>query len=344
MAGDRPEAGLAYLGVPLPAVCIFTAGIQAGCLLRTSMAMNPLKALIARVALALLLPATSAAAADEVIVASKIDTEGALLGNVIAALLENKGIAIRNKIQLGPTKIVRAAILAGQVDIYPEYTGNGALFFNSETDPAWKDARLGYEKVRALDLEKNNLVWLTPAPANNTWMIAVRRDLAASPSLDTMEDLARYLSSGGKFKLAASAEFVENPAALPAFQSAYGFTLRQDQLLILSGGNTAATVRAAAERSSGVNAAMAYGTDGAIAALGLAVLADTKGAQIVYQPAPVVRGAVLRQHPEIRGALEPAFASLSREALQALNAKIAVEGLDAESVAKTHLSAKGFLK
>ena len=143
--------------------------------------MNPLKALIARVALALLLPATSAAAADEVIVASKIDTEGALLGNVIAVLLENKGIAIRNKIQLGPTKIVRAAILAGQVDIYPEYTGNGALFFNSETDPAWKDARLGYEKVRALDLEKNNLVWLTPAPANNTWMIAVRRDLAASP-------------------------------------------------------------------------------------------------------------------------------------------------------------------
>ena len=90
--------------------------------------MNPLKALIARVALALLLPATSAAAADEVIVASKIDTEGALLGNVIAVLLENKGIAIRNKIQLGPTKIVRAAILAGQVDIYPEYTGIGALF------------------------------------------------------------------------------------------------------------------------------------------------------------------------------------------------------------------------
>jgi osmoprotectant transport system substrate-binding protein len=259
-------------------------------------------------------------------------------------LLANKSIAIRNKIQLGPTNIVRTAILAGQVDIYPEYTGNGALFFDSETDPAWKNARLGYEKVKALDLEKNNLVWLTPAPANNTWMIAVRTDLPASPALQTMEDLARYLSLGGKFKLAASAEFVENPAALPAFQSAYGFTLRQDQLLILSGGNTAATLRAAAERSSGVNAAMAYGTDGAIAALGLHVLADTKGAQVVYEPAPVVRGAVLGQHPEIREALEPAFASLSLQTLQELNAKIAVEGLDAESVAKTYLAAKGFLK
>ena len=306
--------------------------------------MNALKALLASLALAVWLPAALAMAADEVIVASKIDTEGALLGNVIAVLLANKSIAIRNKIQLGPTNIVRTAILAGQVDIYPEYTGNGALFFNSETDPAWKDARLGYEKVRALDLEKNNLVWLTPAPANNTWMIAVRTDLPASPALQTMEDLARYLSLGGKFKLAASAEFVENPAALPAFQSAYGFTLRQDQLLILSGGNTAATLRAAAERSSGVNAAMAYGTDGAIAALGLHVLADTKGAQVVYEPAPVVRGAVLGQHPEIREALEPAFASLSLQTLQELNAKIAVEGLDAESVAKTYLAAKGFLK
>ena len=140
-----------------------------------------------------------------------------------------------------------------------------------------------------------------------------------------MEDLARYLARQGKFKLAASAEFVENPAALPAFQSAYGFTLGQDQLLILAGGNTAATIRAAAERSSGVNAAMAYGTDGAIAALGLTVLADTKAAQIVYAPAPVVRGAVLRRYPEIRGMLEAAFASLSMQALQELNAKITVK-------------------
>ena len=306
--------------------------------------MRTLKAVCAGVVLALTVSALSALAADKVIVASKIDTEGALLGNIIAVLLEEKGIAVENKIELGPTKIVRAAILAGQIDIYPEYTGNGALFFNNETDPVWKDARLCYEKVKALDLQKNRLVWLPPAPATNTWSIAVPRDLAAARSLETIEDLARYISSGGKLKLAASAEFVESPAALPAFQSVYGFKLTQDQLLILSGGNTAATIRAAAERSSGVNAAMAYGTDGAIAELGLLILADPKKAQIVYQPAPVVRGAVMQQHPEIGPALEPAFASLSMQVLQALNAKIAVEGLDAKSVSKTYLSAQGFLK
>jgi osmoprotectant transport system substrate-binding protein len=89
---------------------------------------------------------------------------------------------------------------------------------------------------------------------------------------------------------------------------------------------------------------MAYGTDGALAALGLAVLADTKGAQIVYQPAPVIRGAVLEKHPEIERALDPVFTSLSLQTLQALNAKIAVEGQDAKSVAEEYLAAKGFLK
>ncbi len=87
--------------------------------------------------------------------------------------------------------------------------------------------------------------------------------------------------------------------------------MSDEQLLTLSGGNTAATLRAAAEEMSGVNAAMAYGTDGALAALGLVALADDRGAQIVYAPAPVMREAVLQQHPEIRSVLDPVFATLT---------------------------------
>jgi len=101
----------------------------------------------------------------------------------------------------------------------------------------------------------------------------------------------------------------------------------------LSGGNTAATLRAAAEGISGVNAAMAYGTDGAIAALGLVALCDDKHAQIVYAPVPVIRASVLDAHPQIAPALDRVFATLSRERLQELNARIAVEGEDARTVA-----------
>ncbi len=290
-----------------------------------------------------LFDAAPARAGGAIVVASKIDTEGALLGQMIAAMLEARGLPVEKKIQLGPTNIVRAAILAGQIDLYPEYTGNGAFFFHREADPAWKNAEAGYAAVKQLDRAENHLVWLTPAPANNTWVIAIRSDLPGFPAGKCLDDLAAYLAAGGRFKLAASAEFVESPAALPAFEQTYGFHLRSGQLLTLSGGNTAATLRAAAEGTSGVNAAMAYGTDGELAALGLAALCDDKGAQIVYAPAPVIREAVLERHPEIAAALDPVFASLSLSTLQGLNARIAVAGEDAGAVAADYLKSKHFL-
>src|SRR5260370_5870936 len=260
---------------------------------------------------------------------------------MIAATLEAKGLTVERKIQLGPTNIVRSAIMAGQIDLYPEYTGNGAFFFHREGDPVWKDAGRGYAEIRDLDRAANHLAWLAPASgANNTWVIAIRNDLAAFPPRRCLDDLATYLASGGHFKLAASAEFVESPAALPAFERTYGFQLRSGQLLTLSGGNTAATLRAAAEGISGVNAAMAYGTDGELAALGLTTLCDDRGAQIVYAPAPVVRETVLEQHPEIAAALNPVFKSLSLEALQALNPRIAVAGEDAAPGAADYLQSQ----
>jgi osmoprotectant transport system substrate-binding protein len=299
---------------------------------------------VAATAVSLVLCASAAVAQDKVRVGSKIDTEGALVGNLIIHVLEAKGIKTENKLQLGPTKIVRSALLAGEIDLYPEYTGNAAFFFNDDRDPVWKDGARGWEKARALDRERNKLAWLKPAPANNAWAIALRSDVASAEKLATMADFARWVSGGGPVKLAASAEFVESPAALPAFEAAYGFKLKSNQVVTLAGGDTAATIRAAAEKTSGVNSAMAYGTDGALAALGLTVMSDPKGAQIVYAPAPVVRAAVLERHPEIAQALEPVFAALDQPTLQSLNAKIAVDGEDAKQVALGFLKLKGLAK
>jgi osmoprotectant transport system substrate-binding protein len=296
------------------------------------------------VLLAIGLPVPPGWTADApIVVASKIDTEGALLGQMIAAAIEAQGLPVARKIQLGPTNIVRDAILAGQIDIYPEYTGNGALFFHREGDPVWKNAAKGYAKVAALDKAQNHLVWLTPAPADNTWVIAIRKDLSGFPEKKCLDQLTTYLAGGGKFKLAASAEFVSSPAALPAFEQTYGFHLSSDQILTLSGGNTATTLRAAAQGISGVNAAMAYGTDSELAALGLTALCDDKGAQVVYAPTPVIREAVLDTHSAIGKALDPIFASLTLETLQQLNAKIAVDGEQPEAVAVSYLKSKHFL-
>jgi osmoprotectant transport system substrate-binding protein len=277
-------------------------------------------------------------------VGSKIDTEGALLSQVIILMLRDNGFQVIDKSQFGTTQIVRSAILSGELDIYPEYTGNGAFFFDETESDVWNDAQQGYERVKQLDMEQNNIVWLQPAPANNTWAIAIPSSLAEQENIQSLDDFAAYVNSGGYVKLAGSEEFVVSPVALPAFQAAYGFSLEEDQLLTFSGGNTALTEKAAAEGTDGVNAAMAYGTDGSLSALGLVVLSDPRGAQPVYEPAPIVRGEVIQDYPEIADILNPVFETLDLETLQRLNASIAVEGEDATEVARNYLVSKGFLK
>ncbi|MFO7647878.1 MULTISPECIES: ABC transporter substrate-binding protein [Halomonas] len=279
---------------------------------------------------------SSVQADDPVVVSSKIDTEGSVLGQLILQRLEAGGIEVQDRLQLGGTSIVREALLTGEIDLYPEYTGNGAFFFDMTDSDVWHDAEAAFETVRERDAE-NDLAWLTPASANNTWAMSVRGDLAREHGLATLEDLASYLDAGGEFKFAASAEFVESEQALPAFQEAYGFTLGDDQLLVLSGGNTASTMRAAAQQTSGVNAAMTYGTDGGLNALDLVVLEDTLGVQPVYQPAPVVRAEVLEAYPEIESLLTPLFQALDLETLQRLNGDVAVNGLDPRQVAADFL-------
>jgi osmoprotectant transport system substrate-binding protein len=285
-----------------------------------------------------------AAQAQPVRVASKIDTEGSLIGQLIVQVLEAGGIATRNRLQLGNTQIVRRALLAGEIDLYPEYTGNGAFFHADEKNPAWKQLDAGWQRVRTLDRDRHQLVWLPPAPANNTWAIAVRQDLARAHGLRTLSDFGRFVSGGGTVKLAASAEFAERPDALPAFQSAYGFKLGPGQLLLLAGGDTATTLKAAAQQTSGVNAAMAYGTDGPVAALGLVVLEDPLGAQPVYAPSAVVRTEVLNRYPQIATLLAPLFKTLDTPTLQRLNAQIAIDGRDAKQVAAAHLKAVGLVR
>jgi len=279
-----------------------------------------------------------------IVVGSKIDTEGALLSQIIILMLRDNGFDVVDKSQFGPTSVVRKALESGELDVYPEYTGNGAFFFDETESDVWNDAKKGYERVKKLDEETYDIVWLKSAPANNTWAIAIPKELSDEEGIRTLDDFAAYLNRGGYIKLIGSEEFVTSPVALPKFQEMYGFTLKQEQLLTVSSGDTAQTEKAASEGTDGVNAAMAYGTDGSLSALGLVVLADPRGAQPVYEPAPRVRGDIIDEYPEIAGILDPVFESLDLVILQTLNAKIAVEGRNATDVAKEYLVSKGFLK
>lgn len=286
---------------------------------------------------------TTAAQKGPIVVGSKIDTEGKLLGAIIIAKLKDAGFAVTDKTQTGTTDVVRKALLNKEIDIYPEYTGSGLIFFKNQDPAVYKDGEKGYQADLKNDAA-NGVVWLEPARANNTWALAVKKDFAAANNLKTMSDLAAYAKAGKPMKVAASDEFFSNPDAWPAFAKAYGFDIPKASRIVLSGGDTSQTEKAVADGTNGVNIGMAYGTDGALAQLGLVVLTDDKSAQLVYWPTPTIRKEVLDKNPEIATLLKPVFDALTIQKLQELNGRLQANGEAADVVAQDFLKTNGFIK
>jgi osmoprotectant transport system substrate-binding protein len=301
---------------------------------------NILKSLCVAAALAL---GASPQLQAAVVVSSKLSSESAMIGQMIRLLLNADGIATVDRMTLGATPVVRKALLAGEIDIYVEYTGNAGFFFNVASDPAWKDLHKGYELGARLDYAANRIVWLTPANASNSWALAVRRDVASANNLRTMTDFGRWVSGGGKVMLACSAEFA-NAGTLRSLEKTYGFTLHSDQLIVLAGGETSATIGAAAARTNGINTAMVYGTDGGIEVAQLQILEDDRNDQPIYAPVPTIREAALQANPQIAQLLKPLMDSFSRETLQQLNARVQIDGESAQAVAEDYLKSLGLLK
>lgn len=279
-------------------------------------------------------------------IGSKIDIEGPLLAQMMIAMLKQNGFTVQDKTRTGATNVVRSALLSGQIDMYPEYTANAILVFNkgAKVDPGvLKNAQSTYFEAKSLDAS-NGVVWLQPAPSNNTWAVAVPRKFAVSKKIISMTEWADYIKKGGTVKIVGSSEFFSSTVAMPSFENTYGFKLASNQQIVLSTGDTAVTEKAAAQGTNGANAAMAYGTDGTILALDLVVLSDPKHAQPFFQPAPVVRKQVFDKFPEIASILDPVFTKLTVKTLEKLNGQIAVQGQDPKTVATEWLRSEGFLK
>ena len=285
-------------------------------------------------------------------VGSKQFAEQKILGKVIVEALRANGYQVIDKTNLGGTAVVRKALEQGEIDVYPNYTGTAIS--NWYRDIPWAKASIpagasgnayeSYAIVSSLDAALHDLVWLNPAPANNTYAFAVTDKFAKEHNLKTVADLAKYINDGGKAKIATGDEFAQRPDGIPAFEKTYGFKFKENQELIIAGGTPAQTEQALANGSNGVNIAMAYATDGALKAYNEVILEDTKGAQPVFQPTPVFRGAVIRKYPQIVGILNPIWAKFTTVELQKLNAQVLVDGDSPDKVAKDFLKQNGFIK
>jgi osmoprotectant transport system substrate-binding protein len=315
-----------------------------------------MKKLLSALALSAILAMSSAGlaqapnAGDPIVVGSKQFTEQIVLGKIIIEALRANGYEVVDRTNLGGTAVNRDALEAGEIDVYPNY--NGTAISNWYRDIPWAQEAIpegtsgnGYASfatVSSYDAALFDLIWLRPAPANNTYALAVTRAWSEANGITDLIGFAEYVNAGGEVVLSTGDEFAQRPDGLQSFYSTYGFTLTEDQLIIIAGATPAQTEQALASGQNGVNVAMAYGTDGALLAYDFIVLDDPLGAQPVFQPTPVFRGEVIRAYPEIVGILNPIFALFDNPTLQGLNAAVEVDGLSADQVARDFLVDNGF--
>ena len=161
-----------------------------------------------------------------VVVSSKLSSESVMIGQMIRLLLNANGIATIDRTTLGATPVVRKALLAGEIDIYVEYTGNAGFFFNRSSDPAWKDLRRGYELGARLDYGANRIVWLTPGQCQQLLGAGGARRRAAANGLHNMSDFARWVAGAGAGRAGSVRPNSPMPVRSPRSSDTMPFKLR----------------------------------------------------------------------------------------------------------------------
>lgn len=280
---------------------------------------------------------------DPIAVGSFVDTEGGILGNMVLLILEENGYTITDKVQFGTPDVHRNALLQGELDIGIDYTGNGQYYAEDVDEEVWRDATKGYETIKTYDKENNDLIWLAPANANNTEMLAVKKEFAEEHDLETLDDFADYVNDGGEVTFITSQLFAEKELGLLGMEKEYEFTLEPNQLIMLPHGNTAEMISALAQGTDDVNVSLVYGTDGSLPDLDLVVLEDPLSIPPVFEPSVIVNSEILEDYPDIQEIIEDVFAKIDLEDLQLMNKDVIVDGLSPRDVAKDYLTEEGFL-
>lgn len=257
------------------------------------------------------------AAGTPIRVGSKEFNEQLLLGKMILLVLENAGYTVEDQTALGGSRAVRDALVNGEIDIYPEYTGTALTLYNGlPADALPNTPDRAYELVKSLD-SAQGLVWLNRAEINNTFTLMVRDDLY-NDGVQSLADLAAYMNGeGADLKVCVEGEFFSRADGLPGLQTLYGFAFKEENVLVMEPNETYDKLR-----QGECDVAEGFATDGRIGAWGFHNLEDTLAFFPFYHPAPVVRAEVLDANPEIAALLNTLWQALDNETMIALNARV----------------------
>ncbi|MEA2558669.1 MAG: osmoprotectant transport system substrate-binding protein opuBD [Acidobacteriota bacterium] len=280
-----------------------------------------------------LLLAAPSLAADRIVVGSKNFEESRLLGEIFAQLLESRtDLQVERRLGLAGTQVCFEALKTGAIDVYPEYTGTGLVSILNE--PAEGGPAQTLNRVRSEFLNRWNLWWLAPLGFENSFEVAVPRELAEREHLKTISDLARISK---RLRGGFGHEFVGREDGLLGLQRVYGLEFVSIQPL-----QHALKYQAAGARD--VDAIDVYTTDALLITHRLVVLEDDRGFFPPYEAAALVRGETLREHPEVGSTLGLLAGAFDEQTMRSFNLRLQ-EGKEEEAVvARDALRSMGLIK
>lgn len=273
-----------------------------------------------------------------VTVGSKDFDEQLLLGELLVQAFGAAGAETTNQVNLGGTSIARAALIAGEIDVSPEYNGTGWAVHLEQEDPSF-DSEVLTANVREMDLDKNQIVWIGRSPFNNTYGFVSSPEVTeANGGPFTTQTFMEYVRDNPDSVVCMESEFPDRPDGLILTETATGIELPDSQATILDTGviytETANNTCAFGE---------VYTTDGRIPALGLTLVQDP-GINILYNVSATMRAETYDQAPDQFEAIVAAILQpLDNEKMAELNKRVSADGEEASAVAADFLVTEGII-
>lgn len=284
---------------------------------------------------AVLALAVSGCSRDEkkVVVASKPMTEQFIIAEMLVTLIEQEtDISVEHKAGIGGgTSNIHPAMLNGEIDIYPEYTGTGWMFVLQKD--LINNPDLLFQEVKSAYLERYNIVWSELYGFNDTFGLAMKKDTARKYGIKSYSDLARLSEN---FVFGSEHDFLERDDGFPGIDERYNFNFKKEVGMDIG-------LKYQAIESGGVDVINIFSTDALLQKYEMIVLEDDLNFFPSYFAASLVRQETLEKYPELAGVLSMLDGIISTEEMTSMNYQVLVERLEPKDVAEDFLRKKGLL-
>ncbi len=286
-----------------------------------------------------LLMGTIALANPTIIVGAKNYTEQYIAGNMISLLLQAHGFNVKEDFGLS-SMALRNGITSGQIDLCSDYTGTAWVLYLKQKKPI-RNADELFNKVKAMDLKKNNLVWFDQTPVDDTYALAVTRKFAEEHNnLKTLSQLATLVNANpNKYIFGVDFEFYQRPDGFFAMAKYYDMHPLRNNVKAMQTGLDYQAINA-----GHINVAMVFTTDGDLLKYNLKVLQDNRHFFPIYSLSFVGRHSIMNKYPQIKEILSPLSRYLNNNIMQRLNYLVDSTNMNAKTVAKKYLEGLGLLK